>query len=168
MPAAFFVTPYEIGAHDGSEIIERIHTCLPGLEIEQVELNEDGLANRVAVINRRWVVRWARTEAARAALQREGQALALLRPRARLPLPEFVYQGGDMVAYALLPGEALRRNAVLRLPAAGQDALAQQLGAFWPGYTPRRRPKRAPAACRGGPYAAYTEMVALYEQHSAN
>jgi aminoglycoside 2''-phosphotransferase len=146
------------------EIEQRIRTCLPGMEIEQVVVNEDGLVNRVAIVNGHWAVRWARDEAGRERLAKEARVLALLRPRVDLALPAYVYQRDDMVAYALLPGEPLRRNAVLRLPPGEQDALAWQLGTFLAALhgTPldEARACDLPAA---GPSRAYDDMMALYE-----
>jgi aminoglycoside 2''-phosphotransferase len=111
--------------------LERIRHYFPGLSIEQVEENSDGLMNDVLVINQERVFRFAKDEAwIRECLVKEVRVLDLVRQYVTMPVPVFDVWDGDCVSYRLLPGQGLSRHDLLCLPERTQDALAEQLAIF--------------------------------------
>ncbi|MCB8928242.1 MAG: phosphotransferase [Ardenticatenaceae bacterium] len=107
----------------------------PNLQIETTQFNQEGLVNDVLIVNGRRVFRFPKHDWAIDHLRQEANCLALARQHVTLPLPDWtMYEsealGHPFVAYDWIPGEALTRNSLLRLPLAEQQAIAKQLGTF--------------------------------------
>ncbi len=110
--------------------LARARAILPDVEFGQVEVNNEGLANTVFIVNGSLVVRFARSEAYAHILQREIAILDAVRPRTRLRLPAPVYQAADCVVYPYLAGQPFTRKTLLGLDADSRAACAEALGQF--------------------------------------
>jgi aminoglycoside 2''-phosphotransferase len=111
----------------------------PDIQIETIEFNNEGLVNDVLIVNGRRVFRFPKPGRAHEwtieDLRQEANCLALARKHLAMPLPQWtVYESAELgcpfAAYNWIPGEALTRHTLLRLPLADQQAVAQQLGMF--------------------------------------
>jgi RimJ/RimL family protein N-acetyltransferase/aminoglycoside phosphotransferase (APT) family kinase protein len=107
----------------------------PDLTIETITSNNEGLVNDVLVVNGRRVFRFPKQAWGVAHLRHEASCLALARQHVTLPLPCWtVYESAELghpfAAYDWIPGEALTRHILLRLPPADQQVIAEQLGTF--------------------------------------
>ncbi len=107
----------------------------PNLPLETVEINSEGLVNNVLIVNGRRVFRFPKHDWAIEDLRQEAACLTLARQHLDMPLPLWtVYESERLshpfVAYNWIPGEALTRHTLLRLPLAEQQAIALQLGTF--------------------------------------
>lgn len=114
---------------------QQIAQAEPNLQIETTQFNQEGLVNDVLIVNGRRVFRFPKHDWAIDHLRQEANCLALARQHVSLPLPDWtMYEsealGHPFVAYDWIPGEALTRTILLRLPLADQQAIAQQLGTF--------------------------------------
>lgn len=109
---------------------QRVQTIMPDLVITQVELNQEGLINDVAIVNQSLVFRFAKTTQYAEFLQNELKILDLIRDRVGVAVPTPIYRSHDTVVYPFLPGHSLTRNQWLALDSATQQRLAEQLGAF--------------------------------------
>ncbi|MBN1248579.1 MAG: phosphotransferase [Anaerolineae bacterium] len=108
----------------------RVQAMLPDLEIRQLELNDEGLANDVVVVNGELVFRFPKTEAAATVLETESQILSLVQPHLSLPVPAPIHSGRDCMVYRLLPGQPLTRRLLLSLDDRIRSHVARQLGSF--------------------------------------
>jgi aminoglycoside 2''-phosphotransferase len=113
-----------------SQLRSRIHALMPELEIERLEVNQEGLVNDVAVVNGEWVFRFAKNQRAREILARELKILDLVRPRLAVEVPTPVYGDREVVVYRYLHGEPLLRETIYTLAPGARSALAAQLGVF--------------------------------------
>lgn len=107
----------------------------PNLSQESVEINNEGLVNTVLIVNGRRVFRFPKHDWAIDHLRQEANCLTLARQHLTMPLPNWtVYESEQLshpfVAYDWIPGEALTRHGLLRLPQIDQQAIAEQLGTF--------------------------------------
>ena len=107
----------------------------PTLQIETTEFNQEGLVNDVLLVNGRRVFRFPKHAWAIDHLRQEAACLDLARQHISLRLPNWtVYESeqfnAPFVAYDWIPGAALTRHELLRLPLADQQAVAKQLGTF--------------------------------------
>jgi aminoglycoside 2''-phosphotransferase len=114
---------------------QEIARAEPELALETVETNNEGLVNNVLIINGRRVFRFPKHDWAIDHLRHEANCLALARKHLEMTLPHWsVYESEQLrhpfAAYDWIPGEALTRHTLLRLPLADQQAIAQQLGTF--------------------------------------
>lgn len=114
---------------------QEISRVEPNLPLENVEINYEGLVNDVLIVNGRRVFRFPKHDWAIDHLQQEANCLALAQKHLDTILPHWtVYEsealGYPFVVYDWIPGEALTRHTLLRLPLADQQALAEQLGTF--------------------------------------
>lgn len=110
---------------------KRIGEILPDVTIEAIEVNTDGLMNDVAIVNGEFVFRFAKHEYAVRHIETEARILGFLKDRITLAIPAPFYSGPDLLAYRLIEGETLRRDILLKLPEAGQQRVADQLGQFF-------------------------------------
>ena len=116
---------------DSTEALrQRVQALMPGLEIEQFEVNREGLINDVVIVNGAWVFRFPKTQRSAEILAQELKILDLVRPRVGLEVPTPVYRGEDAVVYPYLEGEPLLREALYELDPGARAGLAEQLGAF--------------------------------------
>ena len=110
--------------------LRHIHEICPDLSIETIVLNNDGLVNDVVIVNDRLIFRFAKGDYGRQALANETRILSLIRPHITLARPDPFHVSEDMMAYPLLPGEALTRQVVEALTEPDQQAIADQLATF--------------------------------------
>ncbi len=132
--------------------LPRIRQMAPDLVIDSIQVNSDGLANELVIVNGELVFRFAKGEYGRVSLQRELQVLAALQRRAALhgqipvAIPEPFYTGADAIAYKFLPGEALCGDLLASLDASAQQALADQLAEFLQAMHAIQSPNLPPTA----------------------
>jgi aminoglycoside 2''-phosphotransferase len=111
--------------------LEKIRRVFPALEISSIRVNTDGLINDVLIVNEDLVFRLPRnSEWGKKLFANEIKVIELARKYVEIPLPQFEYQADDLAVYRYIRGDALRREDILRLPAAGQEQIARELAAF--------------------------------------
>src|SRR3954463_4906447 len=111
--------------------LERIRACLPNLNIESVESNENGLTNDVLIMNSGLVFRFPKNETwARDLLANEIKVIDLAHRYLDIPIPEIIYREVDFVACHFIPGDALQRNNILTLSYEQQESIAKQLATY--------------------------------------
>jgi aminoglycoside phosphotransferase (APT) family kinase protein len=110
--------------------LARIRAISPELEIVKIQVNDEGLANRVVIVNDEMAFRFARSPQAAATLEGEARLLDYLAHHLPLPIPRPFHNAPGEMAYALLKGQTLSRDLLKTLPAAVQQKLADQLGGF--------------------------------------
>jgi aminoglycoside 2''-phosphotransferase len=110
---------------------KRIREIAPDIAISSSTLNGDGLLNDVVIVNRELVFRFPKHEYGFNHLKDEANVLRLLKNHITLEIPAPLYESDDCLAYRLIPGETLRRDMLLRLPEADQQAVADQLAQFF-------------------------------------
>jgi len=116
---------------DNADILQqRVQAIMPDLEIEQFEINQEGLINDVAIVNKKFVFRFAKTKKYAKILDVEIKILDLVRPRIDIDIPTPIYQSYDSIVYPLLNGQSLSREIILRLDESTQISIAEQLGTF--------------------------------------
>ncbi len=121
--------------HDQAIYLQQIALSEPELTVETVEMNSEGLVNDVLIVNGRRVFRFPKHDWAVEHLWHEANCLALAQQYVTMPLPHWSVYDGELlgapfVSYQWIPGEALTRQILLRLPLADQQAVAAQLGNF--------------------------------------
>jgi aminoglycoside 2''-phosphotransferase len=110
---------------------KRIGEILPGVTIETIEVNTDGLMNDAAIVNSEFVFRFPKHEYAFKHIETEARLLGFLRDKITLAIPAPFYSGPDALAYRMIEGETLRRDILLKLPEADQQSVADQLAQFF-------------------------------------
>lgn len=109
---------------------ERIRRLAPDVSVESLSVNRDGLLNDVVIVNGELVFRFPKHEYAFRHLKDEVRILRLLRNYITLDIPAPLYESDECLAYRLIPGEALRRDVLMRLPEDERQAVADQLAQF--------------------------------------
>jgi aminoglycoside 2''-phosphotransferase len=104
----------------------RVQALMPDLEIEQIEVNREGLINDVVIVNGQWVFRFAKTQRSAEILAQELKILDLVRPRVSLEVPTPVYRGADAIVYPHLEGEPLLRETLYDLEPSARARLSEQ------------------------------------------
>src|SRR5262245_33879903 len=110
---------------------ERIRGIAPELVITTVQLNREGLLNDIVIVNDRLVFRFAKRGFGFKNLKEEANILRILHAYVSLQIPEPFYVTDDVLAYHLIPGEALRRDMLMKLSESDQQAIADQLAQFF-------------------------------------
>jgi aminoglycoside 2''-phosphotransferase len=110
---------------------ERIRQIAPKVAINSLRLNREGLMNDVVIVNDELVFRFAKHEYAFKHLKDEARILRLLRNHLTLEIPSPIYETEDVIGYRLIPGEALRRDLLMKLPEDDRQAIADQLAQFF-------------------------------------
>jgi aminoglycoside 2''-phosphotransferase len=100
------------------------------LDIVTAELNTDGMANAVVVVNNALVFRFPKTEAARDLQRYESTLLGVIHTRLPVVVPQVETQTEDFAQYRLVPGEPLYRHRLLSATPEAQAQVLDQLGAF--------------------------------------
>ena len=113
---------------DEQSYVSIIRRVMPDLEINTVRTNNDGLMNAVVIVNEDMVCRFPRDDGARSALDQEIRILELVRRQLSIPVPCIEQRHAEFIAYRLIRGEALNRNAILRAGTEAQHRLAGQIG----------------------------------------
>ena len=111
-------------------LLQRVRAIMPDQEIEQFEIDPEGLINEVVIVNQKYVFRFARTEAYARILDIELKILDLIRPHIGVSVPKPIYVNADSMVYPLLGGQPLSRKMVLEFDESTQNHIAGQLGAF--------------------------------------
>ena len=109
---------------------QRVEAMMPELEIQDFEINQEGLINDVVIVNRELVFRFAKTENHAKILQDEMRILDIIRPKTEMEVPTPIFQSRDSVVYPFLTGQPFLRETVLKLESDIQVRTAEQLGAF--------------------------------------
>jgi len=124
----------EDGKHRMDEItaqyLPRIRSILPGLQIDEISHNAEGLVNEVFIVNQAVVVRFAKNERACAILQAEVSLLERIRPQLAVAIPDPFFISSDVIAYPLLGGVSYTRRLMMRLNVNERQSTAEQLGGF--------------------------------------
>jgi aminoglycoside phosphotransferase (APT) family kinase protein len=107
-----------------------IRAARPALDIITAELNTDGMANAVVVVNDALVFRFPKTEAARDLQRYETTLLGAIHARLPVVVPQVEVQTEDFAQYRLVPGEPLYRHRLLSAAPQAQAQVLAQLGAF--------------------------------------
>jgi aminoglycoside 2''-phosphotransferase len=110
---------------------KRIREIAPGLEIETMRLNREGLLNDIVIVNDDFVFRFAKRDFGFKDLREEASVLRLLRKHVTLRIPEPFYASDEVMAYRLIPGETLRRDVLMKFTEGEQQAVADQLAQFF-------------------------------------
>ncbi|HEX8738085.1 MAG TPA: phosphotransferase [Pyrinomonadaceae bacterium] len=103
----------------------------PEIRLESLELNEDGLLNDVVIVNGEYVFRFAKRDFYFKNLLDEANLLNYLKDFLTLEIPRPFYATGEIMAYRIIRGEALRRDILWRLSDAEQQTIADQLALFF-------------------------------------
>ena len=109
---------------------EQIQQLFPDLEIETIEMHQEGLVNDVFIVNQAWVIRITKTEWGQELMDQEHRLLQLLQSELSMPTPRSEKRGEDVLIYPYLTGESFFRETWLIKDTAVQQALADQLGRF--------------------------------------
>lgn len=108
----------------------QVHRIMPDLEINDIELFQEGLVNDVLIVNRKWVIRFTKTDYGKELMAMEAQLMRYLVPKLTLQVPYPVKHEDGMLVYELLAGEDFLRRDWLRGDDAQQLAIAERLGTF--------------------------------------
>jgi len=109
---------------------QRIRAIMPQLKIEQLEVNQEGLINEVAIVNRQYVFRFARTVDYARILEVETKILDRIRPWVGIHVPAPTVSSSGCMVYPLLDGQPLSRKMLLGFDESAQNDIAGQLGSF--------------------------------------
>src|SRR5512145_2719492 len=93
----------------------RIRELCPGLALENIHLNREGLLNDVVIVNGELVFRFAKTGFGFKDLLEEARVLHFLQKYITLRIPVPFYESREVMGYRLIPGECLRRDKLMRL-----------------------------------------------------
>jgi aminoglycoside 2''-phosphotransferase len=117
-----------------SDIVEslrqRVKAIMPELEIQHFEMNQEGLINDVAIVNKKLVFRFPKTEKYAKILDDEMKILDIIRSRIGIEVPTPIYRSHDNVVYPFLEGQPFLRETLLKLESDIQVRIAEQLGKF--------------------------------------
>jgi aminoglycoside 2''-phosphotransferase len=109
---------------------KRIGELAPDVAIKSISLNCEGLVNDFVIVNRELIFRFPKVEHGFKHLKNEARILRFLTNYITLEIPSPLYESSDVLGYRMIPGEALRRDLVLRLSEDDQQAVADQLAQF--------------------------------------
>jgi aminoglycoside 2''-phosphotransferase len=110
--------------------LERIRETNPDLILSRVEVNPDGEAHDVVIVNRERVFLFPKSDWARASLQHEREVLDLIHNVVAMPVPLLDQMADDYGSYPYLSGSPLRHDWLMEQPSQTQDRLAWQVGIF--------------------------------------
>jgi len=109
---------------------DRIQNILPDIEIQSLEIHQEGLVNDVVIVNNTWVIRFTKTEFARELMDMEYRLLTLLEPQLSLSIPRPKKIDPDILVYPHLKGQDFIRNVWAVASIEQQQSLADKLGQF--------------------------------------
>jgi len=107
---------------------EQIHRIMPELEIKDVDLFQEGLVNDVLIVNRKWVVRFTKTDYGKEMMALEARLMRFLNPMISINLPYPAKHEDRILVYELLAGEDFVRHDWHKATDAQQVEIAKQLG----------------------------------------
>lgn len=108
----------------------RIQEIRPDLDIETLEINQDGLVNDVAIVNNALVFRFIKQASYKRILDIELQLLAFIAPHISVAVPAPIERGDTYVVYPYLHGRPLLNPLLKQQPRACQHKLAFGVGEF--------------------------------------
>lgn len=109
---------------------QRVQSIMPDLEIEQFEVNNEGLINDVVIVNGKYVFRFAKTEQGAADFSREQCILELIRTTIGVNIPTPEYHKRDCMVYPFIEGEPLLLDGIKKWDEIDQTRMAESLGTF--------------------------------------
>src|SRR5262249_40770892 len=109
---------------------ERLREAFPALPVKMIAPLGAGDNNDVLLVNGNLVFRFPRHAYAAQALVTETSLLRAIADRLPLAIPRPRYVAQGVVGYERIAGEDLARERLHALPAADQQAIAEQLAAF--------------------------------------
>jgi len=116
---------------NSSEILrQRVQSIMPDLEIEQFEINNEGLINDVVIVNGMYVFRFAKKKEYAKTLDVETRILDLIRSNVGVSVPTPIYNDEDCVVYTFLDGEPLLLETIKAMDESARTRIAEALGKF--------------------------------------
>ncbi len=109
---------------------DQIQRVMPDLEINSLELHQEGLVNDVLIVNDEWVIRFTRTAWGRELMATEACLLRYLQHQVSLSVPSPVKYADGVLVYPHLSGDTFLRETWAAADETQQQALADQLGQF--------------------------------------
>ncbi len=113
-----------------SPYVAAITAQLPTLQIDDLRLNSEGMANTVVIVNNELCFRFPKTDSARRLQDYEVKLLEVVRRYVTLAVPTVELHTDEFAMYRYLPGRPLYRHELLRLSPALQAGYAEQLANF--------------------------------------
>ncbi len=110
--------------------LPRIHSLMPGLEVQSAVISDEGLMNDVLVVNDELIFRFAKSDESAAALHSECSLLAHIRPYLMQDIPQPLADSEDAMVYRMLPGVPLTRELLATLEKTTIQSLADQIAEF--------------------------------------
>ncbi|HUV29831.1 MAG TPA: phosphotransferase [Acidobacteriota bacterium] len=117
-------------SHNAMSLRERVQGIMPDLEIEQFEMNNEGLINDVVIVNGMYVFRFAKKKEYARTLDVETRILDLIRSEVGVNVPTPIYNGEDCVVYPYLHGEPLLLERIMALDESSRIRISEDLGKF--------------------------------------
>jgi aminoglycoside 2''-phosphotransferase len=112
------------------KIRQRIKTLMPNLKIRRLKLVDEGLFNKVLIVNNEYVFRFTRTDEGAEILEREKRILDLVQPKTGVRIPAPTYCDGDCMIYPYIEGEPLLLEKIGTWDEETQNRVAGSLGRF--------------------------------------
>lgn len=113
-----------------SEYLNHIRQTFPSIDIQEVQINRDGMVNVSVVVNRARVFRFPREPSGLDLMRNEMNVLDLIRPYVDIPVPDWDYRSDVMISYPFIAGEPLLTDDVLRMSEHQKDDVAEMLATF--------------------------------------
>jgi aminoglycoside 2''-phosphotransferase len=110
-----------------------MHLLRPELFVESARSCDEALDSDVISVDGpegAWIFRFAKTDERKQRMAVEIRRLDQIRERVALPVPHAIIREPDLMAYPRIEGEPLTAWRIATLDDAGQQQLADQLGAF--------------------------------------
>ena len=112
------------------DLLAQVRRLMPDLAVETCEIQDEGQANAVAIINDRYVFRFPKNDDARKALEQEAKVLAVAPHHIDLPLPDTQYFLPDAMVQQKVAGDPLDRHELMRQVPSRQERLVASLARF--------------------------------------
>lgn len=113
-----------------SDYLNHIQQTFPNLDLQDVQINQDGMVNVSVIVNRERVFRFPREEWGVDLQRNEMNAIDLIRNYVDIPIPDWDYRTDEMVSYPFIPGDALLTDDILRMNEREKDTVAETLATF--------------------------------------
>ena len=110
-----------------SDYLDHIQRTFPNIELQDVQINEDGMVNVSVIVNKERVFRFPRADWGVDLLWNEANAIDLVCKYVEVPVPDWDYRSDEMISYPFIPGDALLTDDLLRMSEREKDAVATKL-----------------------------------------
>ncbi|MBV7336652.1 phosphotransferase [Chloroflexi bacterium TSY] len=110
--------------------MSHIQRTFPDLDLQDVQINQDGMVNVSVIVNQERVFRFPREEWGIDLLRNEMNALDLVQNYVDIPIPNWDYRTDEMISYPFIPGDPLLTDDILRMSKREKDAVAEKLATF--------------------------------------